>query len=116
LYPFDGFKNWYKTEETDQMVYSNGSMCAPKLGTVLAMHFREVVITVFIASAVARGKTCDPTTMLAHSAVEVEVARTTTCMEGASARRTFIGVKSTSSTMIWLLFPKAAVPARCTDA
>ena len=51
-------------------------MCAPRLGTVLAMHFREVVVTPFIASAVARGGIGDPTRLLAHSAVEVEAART----------------------------------------
>jgi hypothetical protein len=40
------------------------------------MHFHEVVITPFIASAVARGGIGDPTTMLAYGAVEVEAART----------------------------------------
>src|SRR6266576_7113757 len=54
LYPSDGFKKWYKTEELVQKVYSSGCMCVPKLGTVLAMHFGEVVIMPFIASAVAR--------------------------------------------------------------
>ncbi|KAF8495437.1 hypothetical protein F5888DRAFT_1635508 [Russula emetica] len=65
----------------------------------------------------------DPTTMLAHSAVEVEAARTM----GAHGRRfksMFIGVASTPSTITWLLFPKAApdiqaeaaVPSRCTEA
>lgn len=60
-------------EETD---YISGSLCAPRLGTVLAMHFCEVVITLFVASAAARGAIGDPTTMLAHSAVEVEAERT----------------------------------------
>jgi len=51
-------------------------MCALRLGTVLAMYLREVVITWFIASPVAREGIGDPTTMLARSAVEAEPART----------------------------------------
>jgi hypothetical protein len=51
-------------------------MCVLGLGTVLAMHLREVVITPFIASVIAREKIGDPTTMLSYSAVEGEAART----------------------------------------
>jgi hypothetical protein len=64
-------------------VYISGSICVPGLGTVLAMHPREVVITPFIAGVVARRGIGDPTTMLAHSAVRVEAARTM----GAHGRR-----------------------------
>jgi hypothetical protein len=53
------------------------------------MLFREVVITLFIASAVARGKFGDPTTMLAHGEVEVEAARTM----GARGRRFSTGAR-----------------------
>jgi len=113
-------------------------MCAPKLGTVLAMYLREVVITLFIASPVAREGIGDPTTMLARSAVEVEPARTMGAVWKVFQHRSmFIGVKSTSSTIAWSLFPKAvweevrsgrlgadgcdiqaegAVPTSCTDA
>jgi hypothetical protein len=71
-------------------------MCVHWLGTVLEVHLREVVITRFIASAVARAGIGDPTTMLAHGAVEVEAART---MGAFYHMRIFISVKSTSSTI-----------------
>jgi hypothetical protein len=75
------------------MVYISGSICVPGLGTVLAMHLREVVITPFIASAVVRGGIGDPT------AVEVEAARTMGAHERpfSTGACLFISVKSTSS-------------------
>jgi hypothetical protein len=75
------------------------------------MHLREVVITSFIASAVAREWIGDPTTMPAHSAVEVEAARTMGA-HGTRFKSMFIGVESTASTITWLLFPKAALASR----
>ncbi len=116
-------------EETDQMVYSGGCMCAPRLGTVLAMHFREVVITLFIVSAIARGKIGDPTIMLAHNAVEVEAA---TRMMGVHGRcfsmenvywcqvyfkhDNLVVIPQTGWGRSTLRKAEAAVRARCTDA
>ena len=51
-------------------------MCVHGLGTVLEVHLCKVVITPFIASAVARARVDDSTTMFVHGAVEVEAART----------------------------------------
>jgi hypothetical protein len=78
------------------MVYINGSMCPPRLGTVLAIYLHEAVITLFIASPVARGGIGDPTTMLARGAVVVEAARTM----GISAQEHVYWCQSTSSTII----------------
>jgi hypothetical protein len=72
------------------MVYISGSMCVPGLGTVLAMHLREVVITPFIASAIAREGIGDPT------AVEVEAARTM----GAHGRRFSTGACLSVSSLL----------------
>ncbi len=110
------------------MVHSSGCMCALRLGSANDALPQSCDHTVH-RQCYCKGKIQDPTTMLTHGVVRVEVARTIVCMEGISAWRTFISVK--------LLFPKAAgeeacsgrlranrwgiqaeaaVTARCTDA
>jgi len=73
-------------------------MCVHGLGTVLEVHLCKVVITPFIASAVARARVDDSTTMFVHGAVEVEAARTMDAFEDMY-RSMFTGVKSISSTI-----------------
>ena len=84
-------------------------MCVPRFGTVAAMYSREVDITPFIASDVTRGGISDPTTMLAHSAVEVCLVVIPQSGWGRSILRKACWADGCG------IQAEEAVPVRCTD-